>query len=253
MFANKPKFGAEQYQAGAAIIREGDAPDKFYVIVSGEVDIIQKDEGSEQIINHLGPRQFFGEIGILRTDKRTATVRATTDVEVMSLNRAVFTNWLEQSEAIHQKIQQAIEQRISADAQLQARNTPTTPSTSYSTNPPGPEKFAPGAIILQQGDKPELFYIILEGEVEVFHTDANNSEISISHLGRGEYFGEIGLLVDRPRITSVRAVSPVQAISFNREEFATWMTSFPSGQHDIKQTAQQRLRATADLLRKKTN
>lgn len=253
MFANKPKFGAERYEAGATIIREGEAPDKFYVIVSGEVDIIQKDERGEQIINHLGPRQFFGEIGILHTDKRTATVRATTDVEVMSLNRAVFTNWLEQSEAIHQKILQAIEQRISADAQLQAQNITPAPAPSFPANPPGPEKFAPGAVILQQGDRPELFYIILEGKVEVFHTDANNAEISISHLGRGEYFGEIGLLVDRPRITSVRAVSPVQAISFNREEFATWMTAFPSGQHDIKQTAQQRLRATADLLRKKTN
>lgn len=253
MFADKPKFGTEQYQRGATIIREGDEPDKFYVIVSGEVDIIQQDAHGDQVINHLGPRQFFGEIGILRTDKRTATVRATTDIELMSLNRAAFLDWLGQSEAIHQKIEQAIAQRIPTEMQLADEPIAPTSPTSPSTPAAGPERFAPGAIILKQGDKPDLFYIILEGEVEVFHTDPSNRKISIARLGRGEYFGEIGLLVDRPRITSVRALTPVQAISFNREEFVTWMTAFPSGQHDIKQTAQQRLRATADLLRKKTN
>jgi CRP-like cAMP-binding protein len=250
MFADKPKFGTEQYVAGTTIIREGDDPDKFYVIVTGEVDIIQKDGQGDQIINHLGPRQFFGEIGILHTDKRTATVRTTTDVEVMSLNRAVFLNWLEQSEAIHQKIQQAIEQRVSADEQFQS-SVPVT--TTFTTAPTGPERFAPDTIIVQQGDSPDHFYIILEGEVEVFHTDSNNQHIAIARLGRGDYFGEIGLLVGRPRITSVRAVTAVQAISFDRDEFVTWMTAFPSEQHDIKQTAQQRLRETADLLRKRSD
>ncbi|MCB8943940.1 MAG: cyclic nucleotide-binding domain-containing protein [Ardenticatenaceae bacterium] len=251
MFADRPKFGTEQYQAGSAIIQEGDAPDKFYVIVSGEVDITQKDEQGDQIINHLGPRQFFGEIGILRTDKRTATVRAATDVEVMSLNRSAFLNWLAQSEAIHKKIKHAVDQRISADEQQQAKQTPApSPPTIPAT---GPEQFPPGTIIVKQGDNPELFYIILDGDVEVFHTGPHNTIVPIAQLGRGDYFGEIGLLVDRPRITSVRAITSVKAISFNREEFATWMTVFPSGQHGIKQTAQQRLRETADLLRKKTD
>jgi CRP-like cAMP-binding protein len=104
---------------------------------------------------------------------------------------------------------------------------------------------------VRQEEDPDHFYIILEGEVEVFHTDLNNKDILIARLGKGEYFGEIGLLVNRPRITSVRAVTLVKTISFDREEFATWMSIFPSGQHGIKQTARQRLRTTADLLRKK--
>jgi CRP-like cAMP-binding protein len=252
MFADKPKFGTEHFLAGETIVREGDVPDKFYVIVTGEVDIIQKDGQDEQIINHLGARQFFGEIGILRTEKRTATVRASTNAEVMSLNRSIFLDWLSQSETIHQKISQTIDQRISADEQLQAIQTPPA-SSPASTPATGPEQFTPGTLIVRQGEAPDHFYIILEGEVEVFHTGANNIIIPIARLGRGEYFGEIGLLVDRPRITSVRAITSVKTISFDQEEFATWMTVFPSSQHGIKQTAQQRLRETVNLLRKKTN
>lgn len=251
MFADKPKFGSEHFRAGESIVREGDVPDKFYVIVNGEVDIIQKDAQGEQIINHLGARQFFGEIGLLRTEKRTATVRAHTDVEVMSLNRSVFLNWLGQSETIHQKIEQAIDQRINTDEQWQA--TQLAPSQSASTPTSGPDQFEPGTVIVRQGDEPDHFYIILEGEVEVFHTNANNIDTSIARLGKGEYFGEIGLLVGRPRITSVRAITAVKTISFDREEFATWMMIFPSGQHGIKQAAQQRLRETVDLLGKKTS
>ena len=249
MFANKPKFGAEQYKAGETIILEGDTPDKFYVIVSGEVDIIQKNEQGTQIINQLSARQFFGEIGILHSDKRTATVRASTDVNVMSLSRTAFTNWLEQSEAIEQKIKHAIHRRINADEHLKAE---TQPSVKSSTTP-GPDKFAPGTLIVQQGMKPDLFYIILEGAVEVFYTVPNHPDISIARLSQGDYFGEIGLLRNQPRTTSVRAITPVETISFDREEFMTWMTVFPSGQHDIKQTAQKRLRTTVDILRKKVD
>ena len=251
MFANKPKFGTEQYKAGSTIIREGDTPDKFYVIVSGKVDIIQKNKQGSQLINQLGARQFFGEIGMLHADKRTATVRAATDVEVMSLSRIAFLNWLEQSEVIDQKIKQAIDQRINADKELQAKPSPAP--TPHKTPTSGPDKFAPGTIIVQQGGNADLFYIILDGEVEVFYSTPNHPDISIAQLGRGDYFGEIGLLANQPRTTSVRAITPVQAISFDREEFMTWMTIFPSGQHGIKQTAQLRFRETADLLRKQTD
>ncbi len=251
MFANKPKFGVEQYEAGETIIQEGDAPDKFYVIVSGKVDIIQRNEQGDQIINQLGARQFFGEIGMLHTDKRTATARAHSDVEVMSLSRAAFLHWIKQSEMIDQKIKQAVDQRVSADQESQTK--PLSPVTSLKAPTSESEFFAPGTLIVQQGTQPDHFYIILEGEVEVFYAIPTNSDIPIAHLGQGDYFGEIGLLANRPRTTSVRALTTVQAISFDREEFTTWMTVFPSGQHGIKQTAQQRLRQTADLLRKKTN
>ena len=67
--------------AGAAVIRAGDAGDRFYVIGEGEVEI----EG-----NVFGRGASFGEIALLRDVPRTATVVARTDVLLYALERDDF-------------------------------------------------------------------------------------------------------------------------------------------------------------------
>jgi MFS family permease len=73
-------------EAGREIVREGEAGDRFYVIESGRVEIVQAGEA----INEEGPGEYFGEISLLRDVPRTATVRAKTDVELRALERDDF-------------------------------------------------------------------------------------------------------------------------------------------------------------------
>jgi sulfate-transporting ATPase len=244
MPTTQPKFGPEHYVAGDIILQEGDAADKFYVVVKGEIDIIQENHQGEKVINKLGPRQFFGEIGMLKTSQRTATARAHTDTHLMSMDRVAFNDWLASSDGIQEKINKAIEQRIQADEQDSKAAT-----APLSQDSDGPQKFAPGTLIVRQGDMADRFYIILEGKVEVVYTAGNGREQLITYLSNGDYFGEIGLLQKGQRITSVRAMTDVRTISFDQEEFVTWMAFYPS-QHGIKQTAQKRLRQTVNLVKK---
>jgi CRP-like cAMP-binding protein len=63
--------------AGTALINQGDAPDSLWILVSGEVDVtVHAEDGGERRVRTLGPRSYFGEIGLLRGIPRTATVRA---------------------------------------------------------------------------------------------------------------------------------------------------------------------------------
>jgi CRP-like cAMP-binding protein len=63
--------------AGSDVFRVGDPGDGFYIIKSGEVAIVR--HGRE--VSRLGPGGSFGEIALLRSIPRTATVRAVADAE----------------------------------------------------------------------------------------------------------------------------------------------------------------------------
>lgn len=86
---------AEQYQSGETIIRQGDPPDRFYVIVEGFVSVTHVDaNGKEHLITHLTAGDYFGEIGLLEGSERIATVAAVTHVKVVSFDRQTFRRWM---------------------------------------------------------------------------------------------------------------------------------------------------------------
>lgn len=94
----------KRYRAGDIIFRQGDAPDRLYVIGKGEVDVVRETPEREVVLARLGKDQFFGEIGILSDTPRTATIRAVTDVEVLSIHRSYFTSLFSYLPSFREKI-----------------------------------------------------------------------------------------------------------------------------------------------------
>ena len=78
--------------AGRAVMREGEAGDRFYVIESGVVSILKQDPSSVEPseVNRLGRGSFFGETALMRDIPRTATVAAVTDLVLYALDRRPF-------------------------------------------------------------------------------------------------------------------------------------------------------------------
>jgi CRP-like cAMP-binding protein len=82
-------FEPQTYGFGDVIVREGDDADAFYVLTSGRARVVKQGaDGQEVTLAMLGPGDTFGETGLLERSTRTATVRASGDVEVLRLDRA---------------------------------------------------------------------------------------------------------------------------------------------------------------------
>ena len=93
------------FPPGAAVIREGEPSDRFFVISKGEAAVVQRDPGgAERTVSSLHAGDYFGEVGLLRGQKRNATVRAKTSLELMVLDEEAFRGLVASSQATGDQI-----------------------------------------------------------------------------------------------------------------------------------------------------
>jgi CRP-like cAMP-binding protein len=80
----------ETFDAGEIVIKQGAAADRFFIVVEGEVDVLEERDAGVRPVSVLGPGESFGEGALLLNTTRTATVRARTPLRVLSLDRHTF-------------------------------------------------------------------------------------------------------------------------------------------------------------------
>src|SRR5687768_8342725 len=103
-------FVPASYGFGELIVSEGEAADAFYVIVSGAARVLRRgDRGEEVSLGSLGPGDTFGEIALLEGGDRTATVRASGEVEALKLDRAIFGAVVQVNPEIREHFEQHVQ------------------------------------------------------------------------------------------------------------------------------------------------
>ena len=79
--------------------------------------------------------------------------------------------------------------------------------------------FAAGDTIVAEGDPADRFYVIASGEVTISRRGPDGDELKLATLGRGQFFGEVGLLADTHRTATVRAVGDVELVGLSWQRF----------------------------------
>jgi len=103
------KMTLERLNRGAAIIRQGDPGEKFYLIGKGTAEVIVRDaKGEERKVATLEAGNFFGEAALLTGEPRNATVRATEDVELYTLGKGDFQSVIAASPPFEEELRKAL-------------------------------------------------------------------------------------------------------------------------------------------------
>jgi CRP-like cAMP-binding protein len=88
------------------------------------------------------------------------------------------------------------------------------------------ESYAPGAVLMKEGEPGDSFYFLKTGAVEVT-TMKGPEKIKLADLGAGDFFGEVSVITAQPRTATVTALSPVVAVKFQRRKISRVLMDYP--------------------------
>jgi CRP-like cAMP-binding protein len=98
-------------EPGTVLCREGRIGSEFFVIVDGDADVTQ---GGKRIAT-LSGGEFVGEIALLTSAKRTATVTATTPLRCFVLTQSAFRRVVADNPTVQVKVMKSLGDRVARD------------------------------------------------------------------------------------------------------------------------------------------
>ena len=103
-----------EVQPGTVLFREGEHDDYFYVVISGQVEVIEAMEtADERWVGVRGQGEFIGEMGLLNRDGlRTASVRASTEARLVEMTRDEFDALLHRQPTLAYEMVRVLSQRL---------------------------------------------------------------------------------------------------------------------------------------------
>ena len=80
----------EWYPQNTAISRQGEEGNVMFVIVEGGLHVIRTTNGSDQVLAQRGPGDFVGEMAVIESAPRLATLLTQSDVRVLAIDGETF-------------------------------------------------------------------------------------------------------------------------------------------------------------------
>lgn len=112
----------QRYDRGDIIFSRGDAGDRAFVILEGQVDlVIESSDGRELILSRLQAGEHFGEMALVDDLHRSASARAASPAELVVVLRQTFLRALEQEPEMGREVIRSLVHRLRvADEKLEA-------------------------------------------------------------------------------------------------------------------------------------
>jgi CRP-like cAMP-binding protein len=101
--------------------------------------------------------------------------------------------------------------------------------------------YQPGEVIIRQGEVADCMYVIQEGQVEVV-IEQDGQEVQLAVENAGQFFGEMAIFEHQVRNATVRALTPVRALTVDKTNFLRRVHEDPSLAYHVVQVMSHRIR-----------
>ncbi|XP_034962709.1 cAMP-dependent protein kinase type II-alpha regulatory subunit [Zootoca vivipara] len=201
------------------VIDQGDDGDNFYVIERGLYDIFVTRDGQTRCVGRYDNHGSFGELALMYNTPRAATIVATTEGSLWGLDRVTFRRIIVKNNARKRKTYELFIESVPILKSLEPAERMKIVDVI------GEKTFQDGERIIAQGDKADSFYIVESGEVKILIKSKTvtgkdaNQEVEIARCEKGQYFGELALVTNKPRAASAYAVGEVKCLVMDVQAF----------------------------------
>lgn len=189
--------------AGEDIIIQGTEGDEFYVIDQGTFDVIVDGEK----VAELTRGKCCGELALLYDAPRNATVKATSNGVVWTVQRGEFRsalqNMYERSDAAH----------IQLLRKLEIFHSLLTNELHLISDACTEHTYESGVHIIKEGETGDRFYMIMEGQAIWSKSNGTSGEVTSG------YFGELALMNHVTRQATIIAKTPLHTLELKRADF----------------------------------
>jgi HlyB family type I secretion system ABC transporter len=232
---------AAEFPFGSVIVQEGDKADAFYVLVSGTARVVkQSEDGGEVALNLLQAGDSFGEIGLLEDSTRVATVRASSTVHALRLDRSVFRALVRRQPEIREHFDLLVRQRTlqnffrlySAFADLPPDGIALLSGQLETVD------VAKGDVVVRQGERGGPMYIVEEGRLHAFR-EVDGRREQLAFLRKGDFFGERALFRGEARHGTVEALSASRLLRLDTPLLERLLAEYPEFRESIEQRVSQ--------------
>ncbi|XP_028650643.2 cAMP-dependent protein kinase type II-beta regulatory subunit [Erpetoichthys calabaricus] len=205
-------------EAGEHVIDQDDDGDNFYVIERGTYDIYVKLDAISRCVGSYDNRGSFGELALMYNTPRAATIIATSTGALWGLDRLTFRRIIVKNNAKKKRMYESFIETLPLLKSLEASERMKVVDVI------GSKTYKDGERIIAQGDLADCFYIVESGEVRITMKRGKIKEdgdgaVEIARCTRGQYFGELALVTNKPRAASAYAVGNVKCLVMDVQAF----------------------------------
>lgn len=216
---------------GVLLLAEGDPGNEMYILIEGVLEVFKRAGGEEVILQrHDTPGAHIGDKALVESSDhlRRASVRSLSQSHVLVVPKAVFRQVMQLNPAIEEQMS-AVHHRQLKQLSLVERSVMYRALALFDQESGWSReaRFEPGQLIVADGDPPAAVYVIRSGSVKRCRLDESGELVTLSVLRDGQTFGGLAVLEDRPHSAAAIAVTPVELVIFDREQFLEATASVP--------------------------